>query len=288
MKIPAKKQPPHLKEFWYWVNERYKIFRKREAGARKPWTKDPVLQSFRFCNVFREDDKVTKWLRDNWYTPNKMHKNLWFAACVARQINKIETLEKLGFPRGDLVKWVARAKLKLKKMKENGEKIYGGAYVITCGGVSVDKYIYTCDYVLRPIAENPPAFAKRGTWALEVMCRQLRDYLGFGAFIAYEVVSDLRWTRYYSGKDHMVWANPGPGAKRGIGRVFYGDANAKITTKECIERMQQLLAMSPRKKGKFVPDMEMRDIEHSLCEVDKYLRASIEDRRLKQRYNGGV
>ena len=43
----------------HWITERWSILKKREAGQSKPWTEDKVLQSEYFCNVNREDDKVT-------------------------------------------------------------------------------------------------------------------------------------------------------------------------------------------------------------------------------------
>ena len=38
----------------------------RSAGAEPPWTNDNVLANVRFCNVRREDDAVTRWIRSHW------------------------------------------------------------------------------------------------------------------------------------------------------------------------------------------------------------------------------
>ena len=43
----------------YYINERESIRKLREAGYPKPWTQDKILQTYRFCNVNREDDTVT-------------------------------------------------------------------------------------------------------------------------------------------------------------------------------------------------------------------------------------
>ena len=53
-----------LKDFWYWVNERHSIYLRKAAGDPRPWTKDPILQRYKFTNVFRELDMGTKWLRE--------------------------------------------------------------------------------------------------------------------------------------------------------------------------------------------------------------------------------
>ena len=45
-----------------WCCERQSIFIKKESGAAKPWTADPILRDWRFTNVRREDDKTTRWI----------------------------------------------------------------------------------------------------------------------------------------------------------------------------------------------------------------------------------
>jgi len=284
--------------FWFFIKERYVIFKKRQAGQKAPWTTDATLQQYRFCNVFREDDKATIWIRKNWREPYRNHKNLWFAMAVARQINKIETLERLGFPSQDPDSWKKHALKVLGAMDEDGEKIYGGAYIITAGGVSGPKYLYTVNKVLFPTFAyhtDQGTFDYQYCDSLQNTWNLLREGLGFGPFIAYEVVTDMRWTRYYSERigDHMTWANAGPGAKRGLARIFYNDVEKTISPDECLELMRKLLHDSRRLvKGKYFWEtlglprpLEMRDIEHSLCEVDKYLRVW-DGRRMKCKYNG--
>jgi alpha-glutamyl/putrescinyl thymine pyrophosphorylase clade 1 len=39
----------------YFITEREQIRRRREAGEPKPWTTDPILRDFSFCNVQREE-----------------------------------------------------------------------------------------------------------------------------------------------------------------------------------------------------------------------------------------
>ena len=51
--------------FFAYARERYRIRLKRNAGESKPWTDDPILAQYSFTEVFREDDKTTRWLREN-------------------------------------------------------------------------------------------------------------------------------------------------------------------------------------------------------------------------------
>ena len=56
--------------------------------------------------------------------------------------------------------------------------------------------------------------------SLEDTWNKLRDYPYMGPFMAYEVVTDLRHTHLLeNATDIMTWANPGPGAMRGLNRL---------------------------------------------------------------------
>jgi len=35
-----------------YMNERHSIWMKRNKGEQKPWTQDPILQQYKFTNVF--------------------------------------------------------------------------------------------------------------------------------------------------------------------------------------------------------------------------------------------
>jgi hypothetical protein len=98
-------------------------------------------------------------------------------------------------------------------------------------------------------------------------------------------VTDIRHTSLYEPKspnaDHMTWASAGPGCARGLGWVFPGDPNAFKYSSEkhqtiMLGNMQQLLKLS--KDADFWPwqnkPWEMREVEHCLCEFDKWKRGS--------------
>src|SRR5690606_38730868 len=86
---------PDYAPLWAWVRKREAIRVRKEAGQEPPYTDDPILRAFRFCNVRREDDRVTVWIRDHIRRPYADHPHLWFMLCIARQINWPETLAEL-------------------------------------------------------------------------------------------------------------------------------------------------------------------------------------------------
>ena len=106
-----------------------------------------------------------------------------------------------------------------------------------------------------------------------------------GPFMAYEVVTDWRHTWLGDkAEDILSWANPGPGARRGLNRIYGRPLEKTIKTKQCVEEMKDLLHASPAYIGVHVPNLEMRDIEHSLCEFDKYERVRLGEGKPRSLY----
>ena len=81
--------------------------------------------------------------------------------------------------------------------------------------------------------------------------------------------------------DINTWANAGPGAMRGLNRMKNRDLN--YTSKKhdwCLE-MRELLVLAC---GKYSLDFELREIEHSLCEYDKYERVRLKQGSPRSKY----
>ena len=271
-----------LEEYFWLINERHAIYRKKNAGRPWPWTTDEILQKNKFCNVFRELDTVTIWIRENWREPYAKHRNLWFAMCVARQINWPPTLAAIGFPRT----WnPVRVADKMHEMKKKGLQVYTGAYMLT-GTMGGDKIDQTVFKILDPLFRDPPNISKTRT--LEETAEILKERPGFGRFLSYEVVTDLRHTRYLqNAPDIMTWANAGPGAMRGINRLLGLKAKPKqqLSTEGYLIAMRKLLELSPSYLADYVPPLELREIEHCLCEFDKYQRIKNGEGKMRSRYH---
>ncbi len=265
--------------------ERYNIFLRRKEYPRSHnsviWTEDPIFQKYKFCNLFREHDKVTIWIRENWREPYASHPNLPFAMALARLINWPPTLEEIGFPK----RWNPDKVLRvLHRRKEAGEKIYTGAYLLGSCPKGTTRADYLVHDVLTPLyykLKGPiPQSSLLTTGHLQFNWEWFRGQKGIGDFLAYEIVSDLRHTKYlHKAPDIMTWANAGPGALRGLTRLWgYQPKTRQISgysfpKKNALEAMQNLLEKS-HQKGWTPPmsDWEMRDVEHWLCEHDKYER----------------
>lgn len=143
-----------------------------------------------------------------------------------------------------------------------------------------------------------------GRLSLEQAHQGLMLFPFLGDFMAYEVVTDLRHTKYLcNAPDIMSWANLGPGAIRGLlrltGQFTPGPANGSYRApKDSQDLMDELLAICqayfnppPQRgcktiTGPVFPTFEMRDIEHSLCEFDKYSRVLNGEGSVKRLYDG--
>jgi hypothetical protein len=224
--------------------------------------------------VYRELDRVTIWIRENWREPYADHPNLPFAMAMARQINWPDTLQEIGFPEHwnpERIKAIMQGRMNRK------EKVYTGAYMLTgtLGGTKVEQ---TIDKILTPLYEMPPRIISS---SLEETWKRYLPYPGFSGFMAYEVVTDLRHTKHLeNAEDIMTWANPGPGAKRGLNRIHGRELEKSIPRKQLISEMKELLDvcnMAP------LP-LEMRDIEHCLCEFDKYERVRLGQGKPRAKY----
>jgi hypothetical protein len=172
-----------------------------------------------------------------------------------------------------------------------GLPIYGGAYSLSTSSIKMSKNKYTvyeCLDKLWERREEITEFLKCRFWSLEQVFDVFRTgNPGISSFLAYEIVTDMRHTRYLNhAPDIMSWANAGPGAVRGLNRIQENPIEKKINPCQANKDMQYLLSQSRQCLSEDFPPMEMRDIEHSLCEFDKYQRVGTDKSFLRQKYNG--
>src|SRR5690348_12128561 len=115
------------------IKEREKVRLAKEAGKPRPWTKDPILNKYRFCNVHREDDYVTRWLRANYYHHLRGDPDIWFAAVVARLFNQPDALcEIMPY----VLPWKPeKVRAILHRRKAAGLKNFNAAYIVSTNGV---------------------------------------------------------------------------------------------------------------------------------------------------------
>lgn len=302
---------PNYEAFKLFATLRHNIWHARQRGEPKPWTDDAALQRYSFTNVFRELDKTTVWYAKNVRERFNATPHVFMATVLFRWFNRIETGEVI-FNQIDAMFQtdVGHSYLSGEARKEDlqrsikaalGKGPYTtGAYIIT-SPAGMDK--------LRGVIECVDLInTKRAYWidyftgkqrTLQEAWSRLKEEKHMGPFMAYEVITDLYHTHLLEdAPDIMTWCNPGPGAKRGLLRLYKGDSavtdrgvSIPWNSKECIRMIRDLMtdinrdeSYDPAFWGK--PYWDMRDVEHTLCEFDKFRRVHTGLGTPRGRYNG--
>lgn len=282
--------------FLYFVKERHAIYVRRFIDKKpKPWTNDPILQQYRFCNVYRELDTVTKWIADNWRDPNEGQPDLWFAMAVARWNNWPDTLDQVGFP----LPWSPlKFERVLKDRARAGEKVWTGAYLIGTQGNAKDKAAFIAQDVLTPLWEQRAELRPRKGDTLESFARRIENVKNQGRFMVGQIVADIKYDKlsplYYKNgcKDWWTFAMPGPGSCRGVNRIYGTEFDRGMTAFK--ERQWHKLTLQLRdlinnelvKKKHLPEEIHAADVNNCCCEWDKYERTLWEEGRPRAGYPG--
>ena len=276
-----------LQEYIAFARERHLIYERRAKGLPRPWTKDAVLQAFRFCNVYREYDKTTRWFAANVRDRLSDPAALLTSTALFRWFNTIES----GLLLGDalLLRYdralVERA---LRPSKNAGVKLWTGAYLVK-SPPGVDKLTGLLD-CMDALAGDAESLVADWPATLQESHKALLRYPYLGRFMAYELVTDLRHTQLLAGApDKLTWASAGPGCARGLGWIVSGDPGqysyASDTQQELMNAlMQEVLAAVRSCWPARWPEWEMREVEHVCCEFDKWCRATYSGQRLKRKF----
>lgn len=272
----------------YWIRERESIRENKEAGLPKPWSEDPVFQSTYFCNVHREDDKTTRFIR-NKYFGYGTHPFLIYNYILARFINRIESLQHIPFI------WEhdsAELELMLERVASIEGQLWSGAYIITTHGLPMGKVAYLVNHVLQGASQ---ALGRTGAGGLVPLptptCAayhgQLMRLEGLGSFLAAQVVADLKNTHDHplqNAPDRYSFVAHGPGSLRGCSWFHYGRIG--MTTPSSFPLQFQIIREYLTANLDW--EIDNQDLQNCLCEFDKYMRVKTGVGKSKRKYNGNA
>jgi hypothetical protein len=303
-----------MRPFFEYARERQSILLRRREGLPRPeWTDDPILSQYRFCNVYREDDITTKHFRVQIRDRLRNSPDVLLATVLWRWFNRTTTGDAIfsqvadhrGSGRGitaweDYLEHGETDIIRAAVLTHCGAGPYvTGSYIIkTPNGMNkLDGVLWCVDQFNWGITKTSGGHstgsgrglgwemlnsARQGhPWSLEDAWRTMTQHQFLGDFMSYEIVTDLRHTALLDrAPDIRTWANPGPGAMRGLNRLHGRDLNRSQPKHVFVCEMRALLELAdgeyrhiwPHREGHQV---EMRDIEHTLCEFDKYERARL-------------
>lgn len=274
-------------DFFWFVNERHRMYLKKATGAPKPWTNDPALRDWKYCNVFRQLDTQSQHLINhhlNAHVDAPIQEKI-FNIFLFRAFNWYPTYLVLG---GWLTDWRPDVAINiLGKRDVRDVKLTSGAYMIR-GREGMPKY-ESIVQTLTTIWENIESLTEdiRETMDLENSYNAImrQNFWGWGPFTTYQVVLDFTYGEkpVLDGPgDINNWCEFGPGAKKGLREIW---PEIKLTHDFMIEGAKHLLLDQVKYREEHVPEMTLQDIEFCLCELSKYRRIKAGGKS-KERYAG--
>jgi hypothetical protein len=275
---------PDYRPLLYWIKKREEA-RTNKLRVVSPITDDSIIAEARFCNVRREDDRVTIWIKNNIRQPYHDHEYLWLMLCIARQINWPNTLAeliRLEWPVDDSFEPRLMAAA-LNARKARGDKIYTGAYMISAPHEKgADKQKYIAENVIGNLWESRNSFPFNST--LEQTHKWLIQFNGWGQFMAYQAIVDMRFTSLLSNaNDVNSWCAAGPGTIRGLNRIHERDIDFNLSQEQALDEIRKTFDILKS----YGIDLDFSDVPNVYCETDKYMRLWYKEGKTRAKYIPG-
>ncbi len=272
-------RPEVYDTYWYFAAERQNTFIKRLSGAKAPYTQDPILAQYKFCNTYRALDRETQFLiREVIYSSSYSPQDTLFRIMLFRLFNKHQT-------------WVALEKLLgeislttfspgaysalLEKIREEGP-IYGNAFIL-CANKAFgfdqkhNNHLALLEYTfLRSEMGRKLEEAK----SLRELFMVLRELPLIGNFMAYQIAIDMNYSEVFNFSEND-FTIAGPGAERGIAKCFssYEKSDREAIIMYMVENQEkefQRLGLNFARIGN--RPLQAIDCQGLFCETDKYSR----------------
>lgn len=276
-----------------WATEREVIRIKRLNGVQPPWTENPILQRYRFCNVCRRDDRVSQWLLRNVLSKRATFTDpMVFLKLVAicRWVNWPPTLKNMeGLVGDDFIDLPSMGNV-LDNLVVVGTKAWTGAYLIRApsrkhypDGIPKGKFVAevvvgAMDGIAEPLQAAIASKSAEATWAV------MKSLPNWGSFMAGQFVADLTYTSLLdTAYDLYSWAPMGPGSKRGFNRLLNRPLKARVGPNEWNYWLPVWRKQVAEATG-LGDRLNLMDLQNCLCETDKFIRVKNGEGRPRSTY----
>ena len=278
-----------LNEFWKFVFERQSVWKRRFLmKLPRPWSKDAIVSSQRFTNIYRELDPGTTYAINSILEKDAPKPDKVFNIMIYRLIGRSDTHKELGFQYLDAFDPKNMEKV-LYYIKSRGQPPFTAAYMVSGYNMmgSKDK-IVNVTRIFSRLHDNFQEFYNTliAAKSSEEVYKVIKEKDGFGNFLAYQVLVDLLYPlKVYGGKpilpfSHNDWAAAGPGAKRGIALI-----QKKTSKMKDLEVMRWLFDNQSAEFERCSLDfpylkdgsgnaikISLANIQNCLCEFHKYIK----------------
>ncbi len=285
--------------YWEFAFERQEIFFRRLSGTTTGLTCDPVLNKYRFTNVYRASDRVSQFLiRHVIYSGPMEAEELFFRVLLFKIFNKIETWKGLKKNLGKPLKfrhYCFQRYSKILAQMSQSETLYSGAYIMPSGKSTFGSpckfknHLRMIEFMMK---ERFPQQITEASSLGEVY-RLLLKVPSIGPFLAYQYAVDLAYSPMTTA-DEMDFVQPGPGARDGIHKCFHtsGDYSEADIIRYMVDRQEEEFAKRNFPfKTLWGRRLTLIDCQNLFCEVDKYARIKHPQirgvsgrKRIKQRF----
>lgn len=268
--------------YWRFAHERHAIFERRVQGSAPPWTSDPILETFKFCNVYRASDRVSQFLiRDVAYADDGATQlDTAFRIVAFRTFSRPATWQAVARYLGGqpTLKDLATDRFleALDHAREETSGLYTGAFIL-CANDAYGRARKHHNHVelfrdmfLRRSAGERILAAK----SLKSVFDILHEFPLMGDFMSYQTAVDLNYSPLLP-FDENDFTVAGPGALRGIRKAFedLGDYTPEDVIQWVVSRQEEEFdALGLRFRGLWGRPLHAIDCQSLFCEVDKYCR----------------
>lgn len=292
-------RPNIYRLYWYFASERQRAFERRVAGDEPPWTDDRILQEYKFCNTFRAADRVSQYMiREVCYhnEPCSAEDRL-FQIVAFRTFSRIATWrsvrEFLGhYPMlDDLADGSFTRALDYAGQCNSG--LYTGAFILCAADAygQPRKYLNHVELFRHMFLRESLGEQLQEARSLHAVYKLLRSYPLMGDFMSYQTSIDLNYSALVNFSEDD-FTQPGPGAIRGIKKVFesLGDYTpAEIILWMVDHQADELERLELPFNGLWGRPLHAIDCQGLFCETDKYCREAVPEltsarKRIKVRF----
>jgi len=251
------------------------------------WTNDKILQKYFFCNTFRVLDKGCQFLiKEVIEKGSQQPEEIVFRVILFNLFTKIETWQLLDQQLGPL-KWVTYNHVKyaevLSNAVENGITLYTDAFIKPAPHFGHKRNYENHLCFLEVLMDNKLYSRLLVAPYMADVYEYLYSFPSMGSFTAYQLMLSLSYSNVLNfHRDDFVVS--GPGSISGLRKIFGKSWNCNNDLAFHQDVMRYFVdsqdyhfkrlglhfsGLGPKK----LP-MDIADVEHTLCEVDKYCRAA--------------
>jgi len=283
--------------YWRFAAERQAIFHRRSTGQPDPWTEDPILGHYKFCNAFRASDRVSQYLlRDVIYGRHGADlpaEDAFLRIVLFRIFSRERTWDVIEEATGGLTRATfdtERLAMVLSKAKVDGP-IYTAAFILCAANPYgfTTKHQNHLELVRRMFTPGSLGGTLARAQSLREVYEAFLEWPMIGPFLAYQLAIDLNYSEHldFSEDEFTI---PGPGAVRGLQKVFadFGGNRPEDLIKAMVEQQDQHFErLGLDFQNLFGRRLHAIDCQGLFCETDKYSRVAFPElksnrQRIKQ------